>query len=251
MADTDTEGAGQSAGPGLAARMGKWITLISAAATVVLTGWNAQTASRMQEAELRQRDQQLAIESSRERVARYQFVSGLTPDLFSADPQQQLVTVNIVRLTLTPDEADVFFKGLLASSDSTVREAGALGVESAQRQLVAGLVQAINAPTAAVRRANMQRLYDDASDSPYAVELVLDLLTGDGVQELSASGRINALYFLNRAQAEAWTTPLIRRAEDAIRLLRRRDAEGVTAMGEQTAGQVDALEARLQELQSP
>ena len=248
MADMDTESTGAKAEPSVAAKLGKWITLVSAAATVVLTGVNARTANRMQEAEVRQRDQQLAIESSRERVARYQFVSGLTPDLFSADPQQQLVTVNIVRLTLTPDEADVFFKGLLASSDSTIREAGALGVESAQRQLVAGLVQAINAPTAAVRRASMQRLYDDASDSPYAVGLVLDLLGAEGAEQLGASGRINALYFLNRAEPEAWTPALVRRAEETIRLLRRRAAEGVAPLGEQTTGQLEALERRLEAL---
>ena len=67
----DTESTGAKAEPSVAAKLGKWITLVSAAATVVLTGVNARTANRVQEAEVRQRDQQLAIESSRERVARF------------------------------------------------------------------------------------------------------------------------------------------------------------------------------------
>ena len=104
----------------------------------------------------------------------------------------------------------------------------------------ATLVRQLNDPAEQVRKAAGGQLARDYRSSPQAVGLVLDTLSERSLPSLSASGLINALYFLNRSDLTVWTDEHKKRAREAIGRIR---ASG--GKGPQTAEQLNSLERKL------
>lgn len=116
-------------------RVGEWISIVSAVVTLLLTGINAYTKAAIDKAdsELKQRTTAFEermrttaadLEQSKERTSRYGFVNGLLPSVMDSDERKRALTINLIRLSLTPDEADRFFAGFIASTDSATRKTG-------------------------------------------------------------------------------------------------------------------------------
>jgi len=129
-------------------------------------------------------------------------------------------------------------------------------IESAQRTLsatragieadrIATLVAQMNDTSAEVRKAATARLEHDHAANPIAVGLVLDTLSEQNLSSLSASGRINALYFLNQSDLAAWRDEHKKLAGEAITRLRARAANGSVVVGPQTSEALGKLERRL------
>lgn len=121
------------------------VGVFSAASTIWLNLSNDRLKTRLDEASLmmkrqeqefdqRLRDKASALEESRERVARYDFVSRT---LAAVDPNENsyklTLAVNIVRLALSPAEQTGLFANLELASDSMTKQVGKLGRELVQQ----------------------------------------------------------------------------------------------------------------------
>ena len=104
------------------------------------------------------------------------------------------------------------------------------------------LLQQINAATPEQRKAAGQQLQDRYTASPLAIAETLALLGPKNFDSLSASGRINALYFLTRTAPLAWDPALVADGREVVEIIRSR-----ADVGAQTGGELDRL-ARLLEL---
>lgn len=115
-----------------------FIGIASSLVTIVLTIFNTYTKARIDandeqlkdkqvELDLKIKQQSAQLEQSRDRTARYTFVHSLFPEL-SGDPKKQELTVNLIRLSLTDDEATKLFSGFSSSADKTVQKAGSTGI---------------------------------------------------------------------------------------------------------------------------
>ena len=114
-------------------------TLVAIVASVVniwLTVRNQAIEDRVKERGLAIQDLeaeikrgQAELDKSRERTDRYKFVQGLLPDLVGADAQKQILTINVIRLTLTEEEAERLFAGFARSDDAELRKAGQVAIE--------------------------------------------------------------------------------------------------------------------------
>lgn len=124
---------------------GEWISVISAVVTLCLTGYNVYAKGQLDQAEfaLRQRttefEQQVRsittqLEQSKERTSRYGFVNGLLPNVLATDPNQRALTVNLIRLSLTDEEADRLFAGLSTSQSAQAQSLGQEGLRQIQRE---------------------------------------------------------------------------------------------------------------------
>lgn len=124
------------------------VGVFSATSTVWLNLSNDHLKARLDEAALqlkkqeqefdqRLRDRASALEESRERVARYDFVSRT---LSTVDPTEDgyklTLAVNIVRLALSPEEQTGLFANLELASDSKTREVGKVGREMIRQSRV-------------------------------------------------------------------------------------------------------------------
>lgn len=90
----------------------------------------------------------------------------------------------------------------------------------------------------------LQQLKDHYARSPEAIAAVLALLAPDRIDQLSAEGRFNALWFLARTEPASWTPGLVQTGRDTTRRLRARESAGV-AIGQQTSSELAALERML------
>jgi hypothetical protein len=127
-------------------------------------------------------------------------------------------------------------------------------ISSAQRSLAATrtgietdrlavLVRQLNDPAVDVRKAAGERLSREFRANPLAIGMVLDSLQPGKIDDLSAEGRINVLYFLNRSDLNAWTPEQKRTARDTVTRIRARGASGI-AIGAQTRRELDMLADR-------
>jgi hypothetical protein len=73
---------------------------------------------------------------------------------------------------------------------------------------------------------------------------VLDTFAEGNLESLSADGRINALYFLNRTDDSVWTDDLKRQARESISRIRSRARAGIS-IGQQTQQELNALERKV------
>jgi len=108
---------------------------------------------------------------------------------------------------------------------------------------IAALVRQLNAETAGGRKAAGQTLLDRYTASPRAVAEVLATLEPPRVAQLSANGRINALFFLSRTAPLAWDDALQARGSAAVERLR--DARSGSVLGPQAATELNRLELLL------
>ena len=114
-------------------------------------------------------------------------------------------------------------------------------------QSVAALVLQLNDASESVRKAAGGRLARDHRADPVAIGLMLGMLSEQQLPSLSASGRINVLYFLSRSESSAWSDEQKTLARQAIQRIRTRAAGGAAAIGSQTAEELARLEKKIAE----
>jgi hypothetical protein len=100
-------------------------------------------------------------------------------------------------------------------------------------------VRQLSDPSEDVRKAAGGQLARGYRSDPQAIRLVLETLSPQSLPALSSNGVINALYFLNRCDLNAWTDEHKTLARDAITRIR------ATNIGPQTSKELKALEDRL------
>lgn len=230
-----TSAAAPSPAPFLA-RFSTVVALVSSLVTIGLTVWNTQTKQQIDQREAELKIQTAAldaelkrrsttVEESKERVDRYKWVYGLVPDLSAPDATKRNAALAMVRLALTKPEAEGLLAGLQQSPNEQVREAAQQGVATIaaiENAELAKLVDQMNAENADERKRATGRLQRDYDDSGVAIGLVLRRLGAAEIDRLSPSGLINALYFLGRTDANAWTQDSIRQAKEVFPQIRAR-----------------------------
>lgn len=128
-----------------AKHLGSWISVVSAIVTIGLSIVTANMQGRISQAQLdleRQSaafDQQMRagaaeLERTRERTSRYTFVNTLLPNVLDADADRRTLTINLIKLSLAPEEASALFTGLSQSSNETTRAVGAQGLDIIRRE---------------------------------------------------------------------------------------------------------------------
>jgi hypothetical protein len=234
---------------GFAGHAGRWLALVSALLTVVLTGLNAYWSReinrvdadlRVREAELKR--EQLALDEGKERMARYAFVHSLFDGVLNQNPAQKTLTINLVNLALTTDEAQKLFTGLEASNDAAARDVGTLGSDVVA---LTSLISRMNDAARESRVGAVDDLIRNHGASGAAVQQALGMLEPPRLDGLTAAGRINVLVFLRNTQATAWTAQDVARARQAIAEIRRRAKESGIAIGGQTDEALTRLSAHI------
>ncbi|HKF44471.1 MAG TPA: hypothetical protein VKG01_15345 [Thermoanaerobaculia bacterium] len=118
--------------------------MIASVVTIALTVFNAVTKStidrqagavqaaqlELQKLDERLRERAADLEALKERTSRYTFLRSLLPDLISGTGQQQLLTINLIRLTLSEEEAARFFSGFIRSDDRALQTVGNAGLKA-------------------------------------------------------------------------------------------------------------------------
>lgn len=101
---------------------------------------------------------------------------------------------------------------------------------------VGRLLQQINAATPEERKAAGQQLQERHTASPLAITETLALFRPERIDALSASGRINALYFLTRTAPLAWDPELLAAGREVVERIRSR-----ANAGNQTSAELERL----------
>jgi hypothetical protein len=105
------------------------------------------------------------------------------------------------------------------------------------------LFQQLNADTADERKAAGQKLQDDYTASTLAVAEGLKRLSVEQLSALSASGRINVLYFLTRTAPLAWDAALEAAGRETIARLGRDAGQQTDAELQRLARLLDGVKA--------
>lgn len=221
-----------------------WIGIIGTVTTLVLTIWNANTKMEIdkREAELKSleimlKERSTGVEESKERVERYKWVFSLFPNLNGEDLQEKNFAINLIRLALTKDEAQQLFSGLQASSDTTLQSLGQKGINVIESEPIFNLVSQMNASTAEVRKHAVAMLIQDYKSSSKAISLTLRMYEADKINNLSASGKINGLYYLSATDPEAWNNDQKQLAKEIIERIQTSNP------GPQTQKSIDAAKS--------
>ena len=102
------------------------------------------------------------------------------------------------------------------------------------------LIQSLDAPVKDERLAAGQLLQTRYTASQAAITEALALFRADRIASLSATGRINALYFLSRTAPLAWDAELQTAGRAVVAVLESREAAGVR-MGDDTRAELGRL----------
>lgn len=116
-----------------------WVGIASSILTIALTVFNAYTKAQVDAADLRlkERTQEFesklkeraaVLEESKERTGRYTFVHTLFNDIADKDQTKKELTINLIRLSLTDEEAARLFSGFTKSSNEQLQNAGNAGI---------------------------------------------------------------------------------------------------------------------------
>lgn len=229
-------------------KIGKWLAITSAALTIILTAYNGYLSSKVSQAEheIEKRAQdletkRLMLDAGKEDINRYAFVQNLLSGVLTQNQAEKNLTINLINLALTEQEAKQLFAGLQASNDNETRIVGSLGSEVVA---ISNLVLQMNDATKDNRVGAVEVLIKNYRGNSAAVEQAVSLLEPPKLDGLSASGRINVLVFLNNTEAMAWTPQSITRAEKAIDQIRLRATNGVK-IGTQTDAALKQLSKHL------
>lgn len=233
-------------------KIGKWLAILSAIVTITLTVLNAYWSREInrvdQDLKVREADLkefQLKLDAGKEKLARYTFVHKLFDGVLNQDQAQKTLTVNLISLALTENEAEQLFAGLQASDNPQARDVGTLGSDLVALQ---GLVAQMNDVVKKNRIGAVEKLISNHKANSMAIEQAVNLLEPPKLQELSASGRINVLVFLRNTDSSAWSPDLLKRAEDAITNIRDRSNRGIAKIGNQTEDALKKLSVHLSRL---
>ncbi len=121
-------------------RITVWVGIVTSVITVVLTIWNSYTKGQIDATEENFKIRQLAfeeklkeraasLEESKERTIRFTFIHDLFPDLMEKDETKKELTINLIRLSLTDEEAARLFTGLFNSANTQLQSAGTTGFD--------------------------------------------------------------------------------------------------------------------------
>lgn len=110
---------------------------------------------------------------------------------------------------------------------------------------IAALFQSLNAEAKDERLAAGRTLQSKYTSSPAAITEALAVFDPDRINNLSADGRINVLYFLSRTSPRAWTPELERLGREVLARIEEREKAGVT-LGEQTRAELKRFVAVLE-----
>jgi hypothetical protein len=113
---------------------------------------------------------------------------------------------------------------------------------------LARLVSQINASDDTQRKAAVDVLTKKYLSDPALVTLLLDGFDETMIAKLSAPGRINAFFILQRIPANVWTAKLITRAEQVITRVETRNTQGTLPMGLQEQDYKDKLKTYLAQI---
>jgi hypothetical protein len=226
-----------------------WVGVIGSLITITLTVWNTHTKSEidkreegLKELEVRLKERTTGLEESREKVDRYKWVLSLFNDLNEKDEKKKNFTIGLVRLALTPGEAEQLFAGLQTSSDKELQSLGQSGITAIQNEPIGVLVSQMNATTADVRKSAVATLVRDYKSSSQAITFALRMYDPDRIDNLSPSGVINGLYYLSATDPAAWGGA---QAEAGRQLASRLEARGG---GQQTKAALETFKSLLQKL---
>lgn len=223
-------------------RLLPWVASVSTLVTLSLTALNAYWSNeiRMLEGELKA--QQMTLDEEKARLARYTFVQGLLDDLLSQKEAQKNLTINLVTLALSNDEAKKLFSGFASSENKQVESVGNIGLSSLKiRDLVSGMNDSIKSN----RLTSVNTLIDEYKNNTVAITEAIKMLEPDSRDHLSASGRINVLVFLRNTSSDGWNETLVKRARNLIIELQKKSNEGFASVGPQTQEELKKLRVHL------
>lgn len=226
-----------------------WLAVVSTVVTVTLTVLNAHWSREADEKaqalneQLQQREQelklqQLQLDAGKDKLARYSFVQNLFSGVLGQNPAQKNLTVNLIALALTPDEAQKLFSGLEGSENQAAKEVGSLGNTVALSSLILQMNDAVKEN----RIGAVDQLIKNYRTNSAAVDQAIKLIEQPQLATLNASGRINVLFFLRSTDPSAWSEESIDRTEKAIADIRSRSKSGIE-IGEQTDDALSKLSA--------
>jgi hypothetical protein len=205
---------------------------------IVLIVYNARAARAI---EREARAVQTADQAVQERKAMYERLVLLQGE---KDAQVAAVQAELQKLRNSRPGSDDATRALQAIGSA---ERALSTLSGTDAQSVAALAVQLNDASESVRKGAGGRLARDHLANPLAIGLVLGLLSEESLPKLSASGRINALYFLSRSESSAWSAEHKMLARQAIQRIRTRAAGGSAAIGSQTAEELARLEKKIAE----
>lgn len=106
---------------------------------------------------------------------------------------------------------------------------------------VVALVRGLDGLVRSTRSASLQALLDEHRANESAVKAAIYGISGDQLDALSASGRVNILYFLERVDWCEISPEARTSAVTAVDTIIQRADEGVAAAGEQTRSHIKAI----------
>jgi hypothetical protein len=218
--------------------------------TVAMTGFNGYTSYRIGDTKAEIEQQAQDLEAARARMERYGFVQKMFSDLVSTDSTKRTLTINLITLALSPEEAERLFAGFRNSTIAEVRAVGQAGAATLAQDQVAPIVAQLNAGSAQTRVDASKLLRAKYAASAEAISNVLNLYHESQIDQLSASGRINTLDYLASTDPTVWSPEQIQLAEDAIKRMEQRQRTGKWNMGGKTLGLVVKLRAHLKTMQN-
>lgn len=127
----------------------KWLTIASTLVTIALTvatglmklqvdRAEADSKARQDAFEEKLKERAQGLEELREKTSRYTFVHSLFPDLAIDDPNKRDLTVALIRLTLSEDEAARLFASLSGSPSKAVQQVAEAGAAQIQQDRARG-----------------------------------------------------------------------------------------------------------------
>ena len=192
--------------PGVAERLGLWVGLLGSIITVGLTIWNAKINSDINTNKGQIDAKLAAVEESKERVERFKWVQSLISTLDNTDEKTRTYNIALIKLALSPAEAEALFSGLQSSTIAVVQTAANQGLALLKTDDgLDALVAKLNGPNESVRKGTLSNLMANYNSSARAVSAALALLSKENASQLTAQGAVNLLTFLNATTPDAWT----------------------------------------------
>ncbi len=244
------EGESQTTDKSMASRLSVWIGVIASLVTVILTLVNGYTKIQIDQKKTELDSRAQLVEESKERVSRYIFVHDLYPDILGKEIGKKTLSINLVRLALSPEEANTLFSGFQTSSSEELQSAGQIGISAMRDQELAKLVSEMDDYKATTRISAVQTLVQEYKASPTAVSLVLRLFDQTVIDTLSADGRVNAFVFLKETDPAAWGPEQIRTADDVVARIHQRDITSQARIGKRTQEVLDEFRTHLQKIKN-
>lgn len=112
---------------------------------------------------------------------------------------------------------------------------------------VSGLVASLDSPIRTERYKSLEKLEVEHNADPSAVKAAVLALSEENVERLSANGRYNILYFLDRVKWTDMPPSLKTEATSVLNEVTRRSREGIAEVGPKT---MDLLKRALAQIES-